>query len=50
MPPPTEVIKAATALIVSGELLKHFLTSLQREAIAFSYACVAIPLGVLMGW
>ena len=50
MPPPTEVIKAAMALIVSGELLKHFLTSLQREAIAFSYACVAIPLGVLMGW
>jgi len=30
MPPPTEVVKAAIALLVSGELLKHFLTSLQR--------------------
>jgi len=50
MPPPTEVIKAAAALVLSGELLKHFLTSLQREAIAFAYACIAIPLGVLMGW
>ena len=50
MPPPTEVVKAAIALLVSGELLKHFLTSLQREVIAFTYACIAIPLGVLMGW
>ena len=50
MPPPTEVLQAAGELISSGDLLKHFLASLKREVIAFLYALVAIPLGVMMGW
>lgn len=50
MPPPTMVLAAAWELILSGDLFKHFLVSLQREAIAFVYATTAIPLGILMGW
>lgn len=50
MPPPTEVVKAAVELLVSGDLFKHFWASLQREVVAFLYASLAIPLGVLMGW
>ena len=50
MPPPTAVLAAAWELILSGELAKHFFASLRREAIAFLYASVAIPLGILMGW
>lgn len=50
MPPPTAVLVAAWELIQSGELARHFLASLKREAIAFLYASVAIPLGIMMGW
>lgn len=50
MPPPTAVLAAAWELIQSGELARHFLASLKREAIAFLYASVAIPLGIMMGW
>ncbi|MCU0968154.1 MAG: ABC transporter permease [Rubrivivax sp.] len=50
MPPPTEVLRAAWELLQSGELLRHFWASLKREAVAFAYALVAIPLGVAMGW
>ena len=50
MPPPTEVVAAAWELLRSGDLLVHFWASLRREAVAFVYACAAIPLGVLMGW
>lgn len=50
MPPPTEVLAAAWELLRSGDLLMHFWASLKREAVAFAYACAAIPLGVMMGW
>lgn len=50
MPPPTEVLAAGWQLILSGELFKHFWASLQRELVAFIYASVAIPIGILMGW
>jgi NitT/TauT family transport system permease protein/taurine transport system permease protein len=50
MPPPTEVVKAAFELLISGDLFKHFWASLKREAVAFIYASLAIPLGVMMGW
>ena len=33
-----------------GELLSQALASLQREATAFLFALLAVPLGVLMGW
>lgn len=50
MPPPTEVLQAAWELLRNGQLVKHFLASLQREAVAFMYASVAIPIGLAMGW
>jgi len=50
MPPPTEVLQAAWELIRNGQLAKHFWASLQREAVAFLYASVAIPIGLAMGW
>lgn len=50
MPPPVEVLHAAWELLSNGELVRHFWASLKREAVAFAYALVAIPLGVLMGW
>ena len=50
MPPPSEVLAAAWQLIDNGQLVKHFMASLQREAIAFVYASVAIPIGLALGW
>jgi NitT/TauT family transport system permease protein/taurine transport system permease protein len=50
LPPPSEVLKAGWELLLSGELLLHLGASLRRELIAFSYALVAIPLGIAMGW
>ena len=49
LPPPTGVLAGAVELAVSGELWKHIRDSLRREFIAFCYASVAIPLGVMMG-
>jgi NitT/TauT family transport system permease protein/taurine transport system permease protein len=50
MPPPSVVLEGGWELLASGQLVKHFLVSLQREAWAFVYASTAIPLGILMGW
>jgi ABC-type nitrate/sulfonate/bicarbonate transport system permease component len=50
MPPPSSVLAAGWELLLSGELLTHFWASLKREIVAFAYASIAIPLGVLMGW
>lgn len=50
LPPPTVVVYAAGELLLSGELLHHAWASLHRELMAFLYACIAIPLGVAMGW
>ena len=49
LPPPTGVLAGAVELAMSGELWKHIRDSLRREFIAFCYASVAIPLGVMMG-
>ena len=48
LPPPSGVLKGAVELSSSGELWKHVLDSLRREFIAFCYASVAIPLGIVI--
>lgn len=50
LPAPSTLVTTAAALIASGELLRHLLASLQREAIAFLFAALAIPVGIAMGW
>jgi ABC-type nitrate/sulfonate/bicarbonate transport system permease component len=50
LPPPQVVVHAAWELMRSGELWHHLHDSLKRELVAFSWACVAIPLGIAMGW
>ena len=50
LPAPSTLLTTAAALIASGELLRHLLASLQREAIAFLFAALAIPVGIAMGW
>ncbi|MEP7057130.1 MAG: ABC transporter permease [Caldimonas sp.] len=50
LPPPTAVAAAAWELVASGELFRHLFDSLRREAVAFVWSLVAIPIGVAMGW
>lgn len=50
LPAPSVLATTATALTMSGELPRHLLASLQREAVAFVFASLAIPLGLAMGW
>ncbi len=50
LPPPHAIITATWDLMRSGELWRHLRDSLQRELIAFLWACTAIPVGIAMGW
>ncbi|MFZ2949316.1 MAG: ABC transporter permease [Desulfuromonadaceae bacterium] len=51
IPPLSKVLIAFKELVLSGELLKHTLVSLQRAALGFGIAIgVAIPIGFLIGW
>lgn len=51
VPPFSKVILAFCQLIVSGEMFKDVLISLQRAIIGFGLALViAVPLGLLIGW
>lgn len=50
MPAPTLIARTGTAMIASGELFYHLVDSLRREAMAFVFAAIAIPLGMAMGW
>jgi ABC-type nitrate/sulfonate/bicarbonate transport system permease component len=50
LPPPTAVAATFFEMIRSGELFRHLFDSLRREFTAFSWALIAIPLGVAMGW
>lgn len=50
LPPPQVVVHAAWELMRSGELWRHLHDSLKRELVAFSWACVSIPIGIAMGW
>lgn len=50
MPAPSLVLKTGWTMIASGELGFHLLTSLKREAVAFAFALLAIPIGLAMGW
>ena len=50
LPPPSAVLAAAWELLLSGELLKHMWDSLERELVAFAFATLGIPLGIVMGW
>lgn len=50
LPPPMAIFSAAWELIVSGDLWRHLGDSLKREAVAFLWATIAIPLGIAMGW
>ena len=49
LPPPSGVAQGGYELMKSGEIWKHLFDSLSREFIAFCYASVAIPLGIVMG-
>ena len=50
LPPPTAVALGFWELIATGELPRHTFDSLKREVVAFAWACLAIPLGLAMGW
>lgn len=50
LPPPSAIGLAAYELIVTGELFRHLFDSLKREMVAFGWASLAIPLGIVMGW
>lgn len=50
MPAPTQVALTAAELIASGDLWYHLTASVKREAVAFAFAMVAVPLGMAMGW
>lgn len=50
MPAPSSIVKAAGELLASGELIRHLLASVKREAVAFVFASSAIPIGIAMGW
>ncbi len=50
MPPPSQIAVAAWELLRSGDLVHHLLDSLTREATAFCFALLAVPLGLAMGW
>jgi ABC-type nitrate/sulfonate/bicarbonate transport system permease component len=50
LPAPTTVVAAFWELVRSGELFVHLGDSLRREMVAFTWACSAIPLGLIMGW
>jgi ABC-type nitrate/sulfonate/bicarbonate transport system permease component len=50
LPPPSRVAASAVQLLASGELLRHFIDSMRRIALANLVAiATAVPLGVLMG-
>jgi ABC-type nitrate/sulfonate/bicarbonate transport system permease component len=50
LPAPSQIAVGAWELLSSGELIRHAIDSLKREAVAFLWALVAIPLGIAMGW
>ncbi|MGH9651549.1 MAG: ABC transporter permease, partial [Terriglobales bacterium] len=51
LPPPVQVFRAMSELLVTGELIRHTLDSLLRVLAGFSIAvAVAVPLGFLIGW
>lgn len=50
IPPPSSVLRTFWALLVSGQLKKHFLATLSEFAYGFSTACIiGVLLGYLMG-
>jgi ABC-type nitrate/sulfonate/bicarbonate transport system permease component len=50
MPAPSTIVVTAAGMIASGELFYNLAASLKREAMAFTFAASAIPLGIVMGW
>lgn len=50
LPPPSKVFYAFWELIQTGELWRHLRDSLKREFVAFAWSCLAIPLGLAMGY
>jgi ABC-type nitrate/sulfonate/bicarbonate transport system permease component len=50
LPPPSAVVRGAWELIETGDLFRHLRDSLKRELVAFSWAILAVPLAVAMGW
>ncbi len=50
LPPPSAILKAFWELIQTGELWRHLRDSVRREFVAFAWACLAIPLGLVMGY
>lgn len=50
LPGPLTVARAATKLILNGELFRHVLVSSGRIAMGFGFSCLlAFPIGVLLG-
>jgi NitT/TauT family transport system permease protein len=50
IPPPSSVLRTFWALLLNGQLKKHFLATLSEFAYGFSTACVfGVPVGYLMG-
>jgi ABC-type nitrate/sulfonate/bicarbonate transport system permease component len=50
LPPPSAIVRGGWELIETGDLFRHLRDSLKRELVAFSWAILAVPLGVAMGW
>lgn len=51
LPGPMEVLAAAKELVMSGELFRHAFQSLLRVVSGLAIAvCLAVPLGLLIGW
>lgn len=50
LPAPSVIAVTAMRMTASGELPGHLAASLRREAVAFAFALVAIPIGIAMGW
>lgn len=50
LPPPSAMFAAAWELTTSGDLLRNLHDSLMREAVAFLWAAIAIPIGIVMSW
>ena len=51
LPPFSEVIQSLFRMISTGEIFKHFTTSITRSVVGFFAGIgIAITLGIFMGW
>lgn len=51
LPPFSQVLSTLSTLVITGELTRHILVSLQRALVGFGLAlAINIPLGLAIGW